>query len=255
MNNIFASILPIFIITMLGSIIRRKWLTSEEFWRGLEKLSYFLLFPLVLFNYTSSIETSSKDLIKLTLALMLSITIVCIILIVYQKRAKDCKVLFTSLFQGSVRFNSYIFLGLGNGMFGSKGMEIIAVVSSYMIIFSNAISVLIFSIYVTDISDAKIKSNFLNLTKNFISNPLIIASFTGFIFNYFDIVLNVGIKKTIDTLSNAALAIGVMNVGARLQFNLNAKHIKQVLLASFTKLIILPIVTIIVFFSLVLLEI
>lgn len=247
MNNIFVSILPIFIITMLGIIIKRTWISSEEFWRGLEKLSYFLLFPLVLFNHTSAIETSSHDLLRLILLLMLSIGIVSIMLIIYRRRTQSCKMVFTSLFQGSIRFNNYIFLALSNGLFGSKKMAIVAIVSVYMVIYTNVLSVLIFSIY-TNNPGNNIKPNFSSAIKNFVANPLIIASLIGLTFNYFNILLNVGIKNTIDILSNSALAIGVMSVGARLQFNLNTKHIHQIFIALLTKLIILPLITIILFF-------
>ncbi|KJV56177.1 membrane transport family protein [Orientia chuto str. Dubai] len=247
MNDIFVSILPIFIIAMLGIIIKRTWISSEEFWRGLEKLSYFLLFPLVLFNHTSAIETSSHDLLKLILLLMLSIGIVSIMLIIYRRKTQGCKRIFTSIFQGSIRFNNYIFLALSHGFFGSKKMSIVAIVSAYMVIYTNILSVLIFSIYANSHNN-QIKPDPFKIIKNFSANPLIIASLIGLTFNYFGIVLNVGIKNTIDILSNSALAIGVMSVGARLQFNLNTKHMLQIIIALLTKLVILPLITIIIFF-------
>ena len=59
MDNVFHSVLPIFLIAFLGSVIRRKWLTSDEFWRGLEKLSFYVLFPTVLFKHSSKVDFTS----------------------------------------------------------------------------------------------------------------------------------------------------------------------------------------------------
>ena len=144
MPNIFSNTLPIFLITLLGSLIKRNWLSSDEFWRGLEKLSYFLLFPAVLFNYTSTADLSSKALIKLVIGLVISTSIIAIGLVIYRKKTNGDIIQFTSIFQGSIRYNSYIFFGLASALFGSDGLAIVSVVSFYMIIFTNFLSVVIF---------------------------------------------------------------------------------------------------------------
>lgn len=246
MQDVFSSILPIFLITLLGSIIRRKWLTSEEFWRGLEKLSYFLLFPAVLFNYISTANLRSSELIRLVIALIIASSIVTIGLIIYQKARDLDKVKFTSTFQGAIRYNSYIFFGLSDTLFGSEGLAIVSVISSYMIIFTNVISVMAFAHYIPGAQTQDKKSNFILLVKLMSANPLIIASIIGFIFNYSGFELNLGVKKTISSLSGSALAIGMLNVGAGLKFVIYPEDFKQIIFTSLVKLVILPVVTVIV---------
>lgn len=247
MQNIFSNTLPIFLITLLGSIIKRKWLTSEEFWRGLEKLSYFLLFPAVLFNYISCANLSSTTLIKLVLGLIISTSIIAVGLIVYRKKTNGDIIQFTSTFQGSIRYNSYIFFGAGSALFGPQGLAIVSVISSYMIIFTNVLSVMIFASYIrgTDLEVTK-RKNFILVLKLILTNPLIIASLIGFIFNYWGWQLNAGVKNTIASLSDSALAIGMLNVGAGLKFIIDPAGFKHVLFTSLIKLVALPIVTVIV---------
>ena len=84
MYNVFYNVLPIFLIALLGSVIKRKWLTSDEFWRGLEKLSFYILFPTAIFEYSSKIDLNSSEFIKLTTALISSTLIVSIMLVLYQ---------------------------------------------------------------------------------------------------------------------------------------------------------------------------
>ncbi|MES2215347.1 MAG: AEC family transporter [Pseudomonadota bacterium] len=247
MQHILWSILPIFLITMLGSIIKHKWITSDEFWRGLEKLSYFLLFPVLLFNNIAVADFSSSTLTRLIVGLILATSIVSIGLIMYDRKYPLDKAQFTSIFQGSIRYNNYIFFALGAALHGSDGMSIVAVISAYMIIFTNALSVFIFSAYIPDGTDTgQKKPSIVLLFNKFASNPLIIGSLCGFLFNYSDFELNIGIKKTLESLSNSALAMGMMNVGAGLRFNINIHYLKQIALAGVLKLFALPIVSFIV---------
>lgn len=247
MNDIFCSTLPIFLITLLGSIIKNKWLTSEEFWRGIEKLSYFVLFPAMLFNYVSTADLSVASIIKLVVALIISTILVSLGLIFYRRKYYIDNQLFTSIFQGSIRYNSYIFFGVSSPLLGSSGLSIVAVISSYMIIFTNMLSVMIFAYYVPDKSvTTTIRTSIVLMIKLIVSNPLIIASLLGFTFNYSDLELHLGLKKTLDSLSNAALAIGMLNVGAGLNFTIRRELLHSVIFTSFVKLIVFPLVSVIV---------
>ncbi|BDU60494.1 permease [Candidatus Rickettsia kotlanii] len=247
MNEIFCSTLPIFLITLLGSIIKNKWLTSEEFWRGIEKLSYFVLFPAMLFNYVSTADLSVTSIIKLVVALVISTILVSIGLIIYQKKYNIDKVQFTSIFQGSIRYNSYIFFGVSSPLLGSSGLSIVAVISSYMIIFTNILSVMIFAYYIPNKSvTSTISTSFVLMMKLIVRNPLIIASLVGFIFNYLNLELHLGLKKMLDSLSNAALAIGMLNVGAGLNFTIRQELLRNVMFTSFVKLVAFPLVSVVV---------
>ncbi|MCC8418447.1 MAG: AEC family transporter [Rickettsia endosymbiont of Glossina mortisans submortisans] len=247
MNEIFCSTLPIFLITLLGSIIKNKWLTSEEFWRGIEKLSYFVLFPAMLFNCVSTADLSVASIIKLVVALIISTILVSIGLIIYQKKYNIDKIQFTSIFQGSIRYNSYIFFGVSSPLLGPSGLSIVAVISSYMIIFTNILSVMIFAYYIPNKSVTNtIRTGFVLMMKLIVRNPLIIASLVGFVFNYSNLELHLGLKKTLDSLSNAALAIGMLNVGAGLNFTIRREVLHNVIFTSFIKLVAFPLVSVIV---------
>lgn len=228
---------------MMGSGIRRYWLKSDEFWKGLEKLSYYLLFPAVLFNYISKAEISSGSLIGIVFAIIISTLIVSSGLVIYQRNTDMDKAEFTSVFQGSVRYNSYIFFALGSSLYGSEGLAVVSVISAYMIIFTNVISVLAFNTYIRPEEEVGIVDSISNFANNFATNPLIIASIAGFIFNYADMEMNVGIAKSLQSLSDAALAMGLMNVGAGLRFDIGSKYLKNIAFTSVIKLLVLPVVT------------
>lgn len=243
MHDIIASVLPIFLITALGYIIKKRWITSEEFWRNLEKLSYFVLFPAVLFNYTSNADCGNKELIKLVLIITISTLTVSSALIYYQKKYNYDKVQFTSVFQGAIRYNSYIFFALSGALFSDKGLSIASVIAFYMIILTNVLSVLIFAKYIDHKNDDKSTNSTWILINMICTNPLIVSCFAGFCFNYLDIKLYLGFKKTIQGLAESALAIGMINVGAGLRFVFIPNQFKNIALTSSIKLILIPILT------------
>lgn len=250
MYIVLSSILPIFLLMVAGKIIKVKWIRSTEFWTELEKLSYFLLFPAVLFNYISSAELTTTYF-KLVVALMVSTSIISAALVFFHNHYKVNSQLFTSVFQGAVRYNSYIFFGLGSTLYGSDGIVIISVIAAYMIIFTNVLSVLVFTKYISqnnsESSDNGLIKQWKIMLLNLARNPLIFSSILGCFANLLDIEINIALKKFLKSISDSAFAMGLFCVGANLKLNFNLqKHLPEILLSCALKLAILPIITFII---------
>lgn len=246
MDNVFYSVLPIFLIAFLGSVIRRKWLTSDEFWRGLEKLSFYVLFPTVLFEHSSKVDFTSSEFLRLTIALVAGNLIVASALIAYQARKNYDKIQFTSVFQGATRYNNYIFFSVGAALFGSSGLTIIATISPYLLILTNITAIMSFYYYLPKEGNLTKRKSLAIMTKSIMANPFILASLAGFMFNYLGLTLNVGIHNTLKTMADSAFAIGMLIVGAGIKFKIEPEHFKQVALTSAAKLVITPIITFII---------
>ena len=242
----FYSVIPIFLIAFIGSVIRRKWIKSNEFWRGLEKLSFYILFPAVLFEHISKVDMNEAEIFRLVIALIISTLIIALFLIMYQSKKKIDSVYFTSVFQGGTRYNNYIFFALGAALFGDEGLAIISSISPYMIIFTNIASIVIFTYYAPQGGSTSMSGSALIMLKSIASNPFVIVSIVGFLCNYFNIVLNIGVERTIHNLADSALAIGIIIVGASLRFTIAPEHVRIVFFSSTMKLLAMPIITFIV---------
>ncbi len=229
---------------MLGKIIKNYWLTSDEFWRGTEKLSYFVLFPCTLFNYIFEADLNSNDLMHLVTLLICSTLLLSIGLVVYQKRNNISGRVFTSIYQGSTRYNNYIFFAIAGALYKDLGLPIVAIVALYMIVFTNVASILIFNIYLEKDPDIDYFGKLLMLIKRFTLNPMIFSSLVALIFNKMDIQIGVCLKKLLYNLSNSALTMGIITVGAGLKFTIqNTESLKTIFITSINKLIILPLIT------------
>ncbi len=246
MIEVFYSVIPIFLIAFIGSVIRRKWIKSNEFWRGLEKLSFYILFPAVLFEHISKVDMNEAGILRMVIALMISTLIVALLLIIYQSKKKIDNTYFTSVFQGGTRYNNYIFFALGAALFGDEGLAIISSISPYMIIFTNIASIIIFAYYAPQGESKSMSRNVIIMFKSIATNPFVIVSIIGFLCNYFSIILNVGVERTIHSLADSALAIGIIIVGASLKFTITPEHVRIVFFSSMMKLVATPVITFIV---------
>jgi malonate transporter len=244
MIGAFVHIVPIFFIALLGSILKKTFLKNEEFWKGLEKLSYFVFTPCIMFNNIASNDLGLVSTLKLLLCLITSSFILGVGLIYFNNRTNGDPFKFTSVFQGSFRFNSLIFLALAQGIYGVDGLEIAAMIAIYMIIFTNFAIVLIYNLYLKKYDAAGI-ANLFAISKNVFFTPVILSSLLGFIFNCLDFKLNIAIKMTLVNISNAALTIGIMIAGTRINFAFTNENIRYVLICTIGKMVIFPIVIII----------
>lgn len=241
MQNSFTQIIPIFLIALLGGILRRKLLNINDFWRGLEKMSYFILTPTILFNNIATSNAKAGPIIHLIIILISATILVSIFLIYYNFRIEGKPKKTTCVLQANLRFNNYMFLGLGQALYYETGLEIAAIVSSYMIIFSNFATVCAYNFY---LHSAKNKNNFLLAAKKISTNPMIISSMLGVIFNIFDLEINEGIKLTLNKMSNMGITVGLLIIGASLRITFHKEDISYMMQSNIAKLIIMPIITI-----------
>ena len=56
MLPIFESILPVFLLVVLGTLLKRWRLIDRDMWNGLEQLGFFVLFPSLLFTTLANAE-------------------------------------------------------------------------------------------------------------------------------------------------------------------------------------------------------
>jgi len=232
---IINTLLPIFLLITLGYFFKKIKFPDENFWIQLDKFNYFALFPSLLFYKISAADIKniiSYDFILMTISV---IFILSFILMVLNKITKFDGSSFTSVYQGVVRFNVYIFISLGSVLLSDESLVMGLILITFLIPFINVLCISIFTLYVPN-DHISIRS----FLKSIITNPLIIACLLGATFSIFDILLPTILDKTLSLLTLAVLPLGLLSVG----FGLHLKAIKENKLAIFIailgKLILFP---------------
>ncbi len=149
MLNVFLSILPIFLLIVLGYLSKLYVKDVAVFWGFSDKFVYYLFFPALLILDISEADFSGADSFYPVVATIVSTLAIALIIFVGKLFFNTSADLFTSIFQGGVRYNSYVFIALSQSLFGSEGVALSGFFVAYMIILTNIMSVLVMNHYGT----------------------------------------------------------------------------------------------------------
>lgn len=235
MSPVILAVAPIFGLIFLGFILRRFNFPGEGFWPVSERLTYYVLFPAMLVSGLSGREFD-ESATGVALVLFVAICLVAGALIVLRRLFGLDGPAFTSVFQGAIRPNTYVGMSLAAAMLGPNWMTLSAVALLTLVPLVNFLCVLVLSKHGNN--GGGIKRTILELVKN----PLILACVAGFLMNGLNVVLPVVVSDLLTILGTAALPLGLLAVGAGLQFDGLGDKVMPVALASVAHLIALPLV-------------
>ncbi len=225
----------------LGFLLKKYQFPSTDFWPDIEKMTYYILFPTLIFValMKASIDLS---LIGKVAAITLIPSVISGLLQWVGLLSPDLsRATFSSMFQGSIRNNTIISLVIASWLVPDRGLAIMAVIILIMIPVNNFTSILILLRYGnTTPHPHKVPSKWW---WGILSNPLIIACVLGLSFNILNIRLPRPLIETADFLGRSALPFALLAVGAGLKFGSIFQKKLAISLSSFSKLILTPLLS------------
>ncbi|WP_428036674.1 AEC family transporter [Amphritea sp.] len=234
MNEILTALWPVFALLCVGHLVRRAGFPGDGFWEPAEKLIYFLLFPTLLVYKLSLADVGAVPVTEVALAIVLLMFIGTVVLLTVQRLRPLANSRFTSVYQGGMRFNTYVGLASSAALFGDTGVAVAAVIIAVMVPLLNLLCVLIFSLYTR--KDAGYMSALLAVAKN----PLIIACFVGIFLNLSGLGLPWMVASVAGLLSGIALPLALLAVGAGLNLTALRQAGGAVIYSSGIKLLLFP---------------
>jgi predicted permease len=75
MTHILTALFPIFALIVVGFVLRRRHVISDDFWSPSETLNYFCLFPALMFRQVQKSDLSRFSLVPIGLSLLGAIII------------------------------------------------------------------------------------------------------------------------------------------------------------------------------------
>lgn len=230
--NIIIALFPLVALIAMGYIFKRTQFLSDEFWRGAEKLNYLILFPVLLFNNLAYVKFEGSTLTQVLLALVIIIIMSSLTLWIARAFSHIPVARFGVYVQSQIRFNTYIGLSIMSLLFGAQGMQMFAMMIALAIPLVNVISVLAFS------QGQGLKPR--QILFSVIKNPLILGCVVGIIFNLLQLSLFSGLEQLLKFLANMSLPLGLISVGAALQFAQLKHDYMRLLLNTLGRLIGVP---------------
>lgn len=213
-----AAVLPILLIILVGWIVANSRLVPAEQWLGFESIAYYVFFPSII--AMNLIQADFSVLPVATLGAVLVLTVLTMTAICFALRPllkhrfgiEDAR--FTSIFQGATRWNTFIALAVAAALYGPEGVALIAVAIVAMVPLLNLINVTVLSVYGSG-AQPSLRGLLLDLARN----PLILSCVAGLALNLLALPLPGPVMDAVEMLGDAALAAGILAVGASLNLS------------------------------------
>jgi len=236
MLSVILAIIPIFLLIVLGVALKRGNFPGDSFWPLADKMTYFIFFPALLVDNLSNAKLGDLDPTGMLGALLVAVLLQGILVYLVRPLARTDGPGFTSVFQGATRFNTFVALGAVAALEGGAGITLFAVAISLAIPVINVMCVLTLARYGSHGEGTSVKGQALFLAKN----PLIIACLIGIALNLLDMPLPPGIEPVFKMLGAIAAPMGLLTVGAGLQWQAARSGGRALGVACILKLLVYP---------------
>ena len=215
--QILVVLLPVFFLIMLGFALSQSGFPGKAFWEPAEKLTYYLLLPALLIQKIAAPNPNSSSLEALTLmaAMLGSLLVLTLLLLVLRPLFFTHGPSFTSVYQGTIRFNSYIGISIVLFLFGEQGVLTAAILLAFLIPLVNVISITILIRFGRDqIGDSTKRRAIFRAV---LTNPVVIACLLGLLLRHGEVPIPAPVDNLLDIMGRAALPLGLLAVGAALE--------------------------------------
>jgi malonate transporter and related proteins len=239
MAVVISALLPVFLLIVLGFILRRSLMRLDTQWHGLERLTYYVLFPMLLIQTLVKADLSDVPVAGVGGALLLSalaMSLLCLALRPLLSRLAIDGPAFTSIFQGATRWQTFVALAVSSNLFGANGLALASVAMVAIIPLVNVFSVSVLAHYASPE-----KQSVRAIVMTVVKNPLIWACAIGLTVNVTHLPLPKIWHEVAEALGRSSLGIGLLVTGAGLQLEGLFRPSLAASVAVFLKLVLMPV--------------
>lgn len=215
------AILPVIALVALGHLARRFQIIAPANWPGVEQLGFRLLFPAILITsiYRSELSLGSLGTYVFALAAAFAATAFAATLTRGWLRLTNPR--FTSMFQGSMRFNSLLVLAVAANGLGPAALSDLAVAMAFLIPSFNISSIVMLTLFPPEDGRNREPSTrrqtWQRIMRDIARNPLVLGCLAGLALNISGVTLSDWVLAPLDWLGQGALAVGLLSVGAGIE--------------------------------------
>jgi len=239
-GSVLDTLLPLYLLISLGYIFRRRGFPAYNFWEGVEKLVYFVLFPALIFSNLARAEIN----LQLISGIMIGVAIPTFLVGATQwlglLNPRISRKTFSSMYQGAVRNNTTIGLVIAGIIMPGHGVAVMALIMTIMVIINNITCVTVLTHY-GDASERDAATQNKSMLRNIAGNPLIIASVSGLAFNFLSLPLPDALHSAIYFLGQTGLPLALLAVGAGLNLTTILGKPFALGLSTVAKLVLMPV--------------
>lgn len=233
---VLLALVPIALLIGLGHGLKRTAFLADAFWPQAERLAYFVLLPALFLHGLATTQIEALPVWEMAVTVIGSILAVAALVVMAKPLMRIDGAGFTSVFQGSVRFNNYVAVTIAVGLFGAQGITLAAICTAAIVPVVNVLCVLVFARF------GAARLNARGVVIQIVSNPLVIGCVGGIVLQATGLGLPPGLEPALRALGAASLPLGLLCVGAALDFGAARRWLAPVAVSSAAKFVLMPVV-------------
>ncbi|NQW11853.1 MAG: AEC family transporter [Alphaproteobacteria bacterium] len=237
-NSTVLALIPVFGLILLGVALRSLGPLTDDGWRAVEQLTYWLLLPALLVLKLGGTDLSAYAIGPMVIAMAGAVILVTVGLVLLRRATGIAAPAYTSVIQGAIRQNTYIGIASVGALYGPDGTALAAVGIAAVIPLVNALSVWFLTRLI-----GETPASLATVVRAMATNPIILACLLGIMLNATGIGLHPLIADGLGLLASGALALGLLAVGAGLRLTALRRGWAPLLLSNGLKLVVVPGVT------------
>lgn len=232
-------VLPVCIMMLCGTGLKRSGLLKPEFISAANKLVFRLFLPVSLFRncYTGDLRDAGYG--RMILFCCLCILLMFLLYIPAAKKSsprdEERSVILQASFRGNLAMFGVPVLSL---LYDGENLGVMAILLAFIIPELNILAVLCFEIF------SGKKAHLRQLLSHIARNPLILAILAGIACNLLHIRLPVFLNKSLESLSAAATPLSFVLLGASFRIASARSNRSALTVALFGKLLLFPLIAI-----------
>lgn len=246
MISILSALAPIFGLIVIGYLLKARGFLGDGFWGQAEWLIFYILFPSLLVSRIGGAETAGSELLPMAGALITAMLIVSCGVVLARPLLSNRGLsgpAFTSIFQGAIRPGTYVGFGAAYTLYGDEGLALTAAAIIAVIPLGNFLSLVALFRWTGRHPAPEPQPGLRDAILPAFKNPIILACLIGAGFNISGFGLPPVIGPLLSIIGGAALPLGLMAVGAGLDFGAVRDARGFVAGTTITKLMLTPGVT------------
>ena len=239
MIAVLGALVPIFVLIGLGYAFATYGFPGAGFWLGAERLAYYALFPPLLIRHLARAEVVGPAVGALAVVVAVTVLSLSLLLLVLRARIPADGPAFSSVFQGSVRFNTFVGLAATASLYPHGGLAVASLALAMLIPLVNVLSV---SVLAHAGRAEGPKPTLSGIVTTLSRNPLILGCAGGIALNLTGIGMPAALDTMLAPLAQAALPVGLLVVGSGFSPHAVRGSGALVAMTSVLKLVVSPLI-------------
>lgn len=245
--EIVQTILPIFLVIVLGWLVCRAGYMPPEFLGPANRLVYFLAIPAMIFRaIANSSFSASFNITVLGLTLMALLITTLLAWGLTRIQAFDGGPHQGSFIQCAFHGNlGYVGLAVAYYTLGAEGLTQASILAGFIMIVQNLLGVLVLNYYagthhINARTPSRHTSRYRLMLSQILRNPVIAAAMGGILYSISGLPLPALADRMLGIVAGMALPMALLIIGASLSFKEFAGHLNTVCSTTVLKLVAMP---------------